>query len=408
MTPSFRLFTIIWLYRYIRFVVNCLSSWTFKPYPLPEKPTYFPEDVTIIIPTTGRVEDDWRLHECIISCLRTKPWAIMIVTVNIERERLARLVKAIDSQIQVLSIGYANKRHQLCHAIPKVRTRITVLADDDVIWPQTLLRYVLAPFEDGNVGAVGTFQCVRHRHDLGTMGTIWQYLGACYIERRNFEISATSHIDGGISCLSGRTSGIRTGIIQSNEFLLGYANERWLGRQLKPDDDNYVTRFLVSNAWNIQIQAAREAELLTTLETNPKFLHQCLRWARSNWRSNITSLIYERHVWRRQLWCVYSLYFSMFTHSLIHDLLMFFLLYTSIEDANDRRRYIHLFLFWLLITKVTKLLPHFARHPSDIFMIPVTIVFGYLHGLIKYYALFTLHVSAWGSRMGDTGQERMA
>jgi hypothetical protein len=41
-------------------------------------------------------------------------------------------------------------------------------------------------------------------------------------------------------------------------------------------------------------------------------------------------------------------------------------------------------------TKVVKLVGLFRRNPSDIVFLPVSILFGYFHGLIKLYALFTL------------------
>jgi hypothetical protein len=41
-------------------------------------------------------------------------------------------------------------------------------------------------------------------------------------------------------------------------------------------------------------------------------------------------------------------------------------------------------------TKVVKLVGLFRKNPSDIVFLPVSIVFGYFHGLIKLWALFTL------------------
>jgi hypothetical protein len=71
------------------------------------------------------------------------------------------------------------------------------------------------------------------------------YLGACYIERRNFEITATSNMDGGLSCLSGRTAAFRTHILTDNRFINSYCNELWRGKVLNTDDDNFITRWLV-------------------------------------------------------------------------------------------------------------------------------------------------------------------
>ena len=41
-------------------------------------------------------------------------------------------------------------------------------------------------------------------------------------------------------------------------------------------------------------------------------------------------------------------------------------------------------------TKVVKLVGLFRKNPSDLMFLPVSIVFGYFHGLIKLWALCTL------------------
>jgi len=43
-------------------------------------------------------------------------------------------------------------------------------------------------------------------------------------------------------------------------------------------------------------------------------------------------------------------------------------------------------------TKVVKLMGLFLRNPGDIVFLPVSIIFGYFHGLIKIYALVTLNM----------------
>ena len=129
------------------------------------------------------------------------------------------------SNLKVLQIPVANKRFQVCKAIPFVRTRITVMTDNDVTWPRTILPWLLAPFEDEKMGAVGTCQRVR-RLETGTVEELcYNWLGAVYIERRNFEISATHYIDGGTSCMSGRTCALRTEILQDEGFLSGFVTE---------------------------------------------------------------------------------------------------------------------------------------------------------------------------------------
>ena len=182
----------------------------------------------------------------------------------------------------------------MCRALPHVETEITVFADDDVLWPSTLLPWMLSPFEKPTVGAVGTSQRLRRE----AQPNFWNFLGAAYLLRRNWDIIACNYVDGGLPCLSGRTVAYRTHIIQDSEFDHAFMNETWRSYQLNADDDNFLTRWMVNNDWDIHIQKHRECEVQTTLEGNSKFLLQCLRWARSNWRSNLKSLVIERTVWR--------------------------------------------------------------------------------------------------------------
>jgi len=45
-----------------------------------------------------------------------------------------------------------------------------------------------------------------------------------------------------------------------------------------------------------------------------------------------------------------------------------------------------------VFTKVVKLIGLLRQRPWDIIYLPVSIVFGYFHGLIKIYALMTLNM----------------
>ena len=233
--------------------------------------------------------------ETILAC---KPYEVIMVTTRDKYMALEKLAKSLPyNNIRVLYTDIANKRLQVCKALPEVTTQITIMADDDVWWPLTLLPWILAPFEDSKIGGVGTCQRVRRERDGPWSEKIWNWLGAAYIERRNFEISATHNMDGGTSCMSGRTGAYRSEILKSREFLDGFQRERWGKYILNADDDNFVTRWLVNHKWRTWIQYEEECEIETTLETGMKFLYQCSRWARSNWRSNWTSLVRERKVW---------------------------------------------------------------------------------------------------------------
>ena len=84
------------------------------------------------------------------------------------------------------------------------------------------------------------------------------------------------------------------------------------------------------------------------------------------------------------------------------DSTLAYLLYRALETSQLHCHGLSpstgLFIFgvWLLFTKTVKLWPYFYEHPGDLTMLPAQIIFGYLHGLIKLYTLFTLHRTTWG------------
>ncbi|KAL9130617.1 MAG: hypothetical protein Q9217_001231 [Psora testacea] len=288
------LFVCLWLWRYTRLIVNVLSFWTFKPIRPASSPTFTAKDVTVVIPTLADSED---LPRCLRSIVGCRPEAVIVVTPRCNVARVEKIRESLGlHDITVLGAKRANKRLQMVQGLQESRTAITVFADDDVFWPPTFLTYLLAAFEDPKVGAAGGYTILDRPSDPN----YWDFLSACYLERWNFELAATAHIDGGIPCLSGRTFAARTNIVQSEEFIDSFTNEYWLGRVslLAADDDNFITRWMVNHNWKISIQSAKEAQLTSTLERCPKYLGQCVRWSRTTWRSNITALFVDKTVWR--------------------------------------------------------------------------------------------------------------
>lgn len=280
------------IFRYFRLIVNIISHWTFKPIPIPTNPSYTSNDVTVIIPTIDG--DGEELRRTIKTCLATQPFEVVVVTIDANVKHAWAMAAAINNKkIRVISIPKANKRSQMCEAIPQVQTKITVFADDDVIWPPAVLQWMLAPFEDEKMGGVGTSQRLMRPEKP----SLWSFLGSLYLERRNFDCSACLHIDGGLPCLSGRTVAYRTQILQDDAFTFGFSHETWGTYQLNADDDNFITRWIYAHGYKITMQYHKAAEVQTTLEDSPKYLKQCLRWIRSNWRSNLTSMFVERHYW---------------------------------------------------------------------------------------------------------------
>lgn len=378
-------------------MINLWSFWTFKPIPIPAVPILTSNDVTVILPSLDGEGEE--LERTIASILKNEPKDLILVTID---ENLHKLQKTINEtpagaqgRLRCMSVKQANKRRQMARAIPEVTTPITVFADDDVDWPRQTLNYILAPMEDAKIGGVVTCQRLRRAENPTFSQRIYNFLGALYLERRNFDCAATSHIDGGVPCLSGRTCAYRSEIIKDPAFTSGFTDEKWwFGQyQLNADDDNFITRWLVNHDWEIYMQYHPDCEVQTTLEDNPKFLKQCLRWARSNWRSNLSSLFVERKIWHKQPWSTYAVHLTTLSPpAFVGDAVLWYFFYraTFAWTAEDRFLAAMLLLGWMSFSKFIKLVTHFVRYPVDVLLWPVSVLFGWFHGAIKLYALLTL------------------
>ncbi|KAI1284202.1 putative polysaccharide synthase Cps1 [Xylaria sp. FL0933] len=390
------LFSALFAFRYVRTIIGLFANLLVKPTPIQLQPMYSGKDVTVVIPTTFKSPSE--LVECLRSVTACSPSAIIIVTSNANVQLLSSYCHKNKFKVTVLGVEKLNKRVQILEAMPHVKTAITILADDDVFWPESFLDYLLAVFEDPKVGAGGPLQRVKRQANPSG----WNFLGIGYLERRNFNNLACNSIDGSISTLSGRTAAYRTEILQTNEFFEYFMNDSWRGKKIHIGDDKCLTRYVYSRQWEIRIQSDPRATIETTVESNSKYIHQCLRWARGHWQGNLSVMITASY-WcsSRYLWGLYYIYLGQFqTPALLIDGLLFFLLSCALKDASSGTATLAYVALgsWILFTKIVKLIPHFCKHPSDIKFILLSILFSYAHGFINLYALWTLDSTQWGGQ----------
>jgi hypothetical protein len=132
----------------------------------------------------------------------------------------------------------------------------------------------------------------------------------------------------------------------------------------------------------------------------------------------------------QQPWCTYALHIATFTSLAfaIDPLLLASCWWATAKWELGHRQYAFWaqFVFMFGFTKVVKLVGLFRRNPADFVYLPLSIAFGYFHGLIKLYALLTLNMvctfpaqvmvesarltlrqTSWGSRAdGDAHDEQ--
>ncbi|KAG0201766.1 hypothetical protein BGX28_005511 [Mortierella sp. GBA30] len=396
--PVFVPLGVIGFYRYLWFTIKLLAYFFYRPMMPKADPTYRAEhDVTIIVPTIDAGEE---FKEAAHSWLVNNPKEIIIITETKMRDALQELANSVDpTRIRVLTVPKANKRLQMVEGIRNTTSEIIVFADDDAIWAPTCLEYILACFEDPNMGGVGTSQTVK---SVGRYQTVWEVLAGFRLTIRNIEIAASTHIDGGVCCLSGRTAAYRTCILQDPQFQYEFTHDFWLGKYpLNSGDDKFLTRWMVYHGWNTYVQICKEAELLSTFKNNWRFIKQVLRWTRNTWRSDFRSLFTERKIWSRHPYVAFTMVDKIFNPiTLLSGPISVIVMACEGKFHLPIWDIVISYIVWLMLTRIVKLLPHLIKRPQDIIWVPAFLVFGYYFAIMKIYALFTLHEVGWGTRAG--------
>ncbi|KAL8277576.1 hypothetical protein RQP46_010008 [Phenoliferia psychrophenolica] len=409
---------LVGFYRYLWYILRLLAACAYKHIPVPEHPTYLAsEDVTIIVPTIDAAAHSWLAghpKEILIITEHSVFPALQALADRVNAEDLLRFPDHVgrgrdgQGRVKVTSVPKANKRLQMAAGIKAADTDILVFADDDAIWPLDLLPLILAPFEDQKMGGVGTSQVVK---PVGDRLTVWEVLAAFRLSIRNIEISASTHIDGGIPCLSGRTAAYRSIILKDPEFLNGFTNDLWCGKpalRLNSGDDKFLTRWMVSHGWDTYAQCCDGAQLQSTMKPDWRFLKQVLRWTRNTWRSDLRSIFVERHVWTRHPFTAFTMvdkFLNPFTLLAGPCLVLYLCIKSFRENKNGGYNLpawniIFSWFVWLTFTRTAKLSPHLWRHPRHIVYVPAWVVFNFFFAIMKLYALFTLHEVGWGTRAG--------
>jgi cellulose synthase/poly-beta-1,6-N-acetylglucosamine synthase-like glycosyltransferase len=246
---------------------------------------------------------------CLDTWLRNDPLEIIIVTVKPNLNRLRNLIsqasltaeKSAKVSIHALPASQVGKRSQMAIGISKARGAIIATPDDGIIWPDRYLEYMLPPFEDASVGAVGSNMTVYippSRRNAATI-TPWE-VAMCRLMfgRRNYEAMWAAARWCWI--LTGCTGMWRADILNTKEYLDAFLNDRWMGRyRLDVGDDTFTTRWVIAQGYFVAFQAMPETVIERAAKTTSWFLKgQLVRWQRSTIQSFIRTLCYEPRLWK--------------------------------------------------------------------------------------------------------------
>ncbi|KAB5572232.1 hypothetical protein GE09DRAFT_1200980 [Coniochaeta sp. 2T2.1] len=425
--PLVRLVSLL-LLRYCRFCISLYGFWRYRPSPAPEKPRFGSGDITAIVCTTA-VATNRHFEESITNILINQPALLIIVTDTVERQReaegrYAKIVARHPSQnitprtdvsrvaVSFMSSGKADKRVQMAMAIRTVKTPLIVAFDDHVFPKHTCLQGIANVFQDDRVGLCS----VRKRR-------IFNLYGVAYLERHNFELRATSGMDGGVFVVSGRAMGIRTELVQRGGFDKAFTNEtiplptlewivglfgsRWPER-VTIGDDNFITSWVLNAGYLIKFQNTEDTTIETTLGEPATFVSKCLRWRRTTYYANVRLLLTSSIAWQRWPWTIWLAYIpALFNLALLWD---FVLLRAFCQTDLCTGWTLLGFSIWIYFTKTVKMLPYLFRHPQDFlllyFPVPAYLAFAYFHSLLSFFACLTFWDQSWDG--GNAGHDVLA
>ncbi|KAI0395470.1 nucleotide-diphospho-sugar transferase [Xylariaceae sp. FL0594] len=308
----------------------------YKPFPLPDTKngggSFEQPRVSVIVPTVDWDEPSFMKALC--SWLRNGPSELIVVTTFdamdaaralLDSEEVQRCVSEDGSgnktHLKVRGVEQANKRDQLLEGINSAGAPILALVDDDAIWEPTTLRYLLAPFDNPDVGLVGgpvESYMPEERKDPAVI-TAWEVAALRNRSRRRGGNKAFFVADGSTNfTISGATMLVRGSIVRDADFPVAFANERFLGVRQNSGDDSFITRWVLfhhlrpdGREWKLGMQLVPEARVSTTLMTDSRFAGQMKRWMRTGLRFRLTCLLIDPGYWNPILTLLWWVAFAL-------------------------------------------------------------------------------------------------
>ncbi|KAK7057621.1 family 2 glycosyltransferase [Favolaschia claudopus] len=304
---TFLALSLLWDWRESLVIQRCAAEC--KPIPLPQKPTLYPHDVSIIV-TTVNTPDSFT--EALRTWLAAKPKEIILVTVERDEPRLRELLAPVQYEsaavpITVLLAPQVNRREQMGIAFDAASGKILANVDDCVFWkqPADILPHMLAPFEDeeicGVVGRQGAY-IAPERRKRGIV-TAAEVAALKYMDANQKLQAARFAADGGCWTLEGRTCLYRKDALQKANFRHALTNDMWMGKPLNTGDDSFITRFMITHGFKMAVQDAPEAEIFkVVMRDTSLYAKQTIRWQRTSLQTCTSLVLLDPGFWalRRQ------------------------------------------------------------------------------------------------------------
>ena len=349
----------------------------------------FRTTVSVVVPSYR--EDPDILLRCLESWLAQNPSEVILVVDVGDTEAHRRLAQVTDPRLHVLVYEHAGKRSALGVGIRAARGEIIVFADSDTWWQPGLLDAVQMPFEDPQVGGVGTQQNVYQRHT-----SVWRRIADWLVNLRYYDYVPAMGSKGGVACLSGRTAAYRRSVILP--VVENLENEFFLGRRCIAGDDGRLTWLVLSQGYKTVHQSSARAISMFP-DSFRAFVKQRVRWSRNSYRTYLTAL-WKGWLWKTPFVTKVTVLQILLTPVTMGVTLAYLIFSRILDNLNPLG--ITLAIGWVLLGRGIRGWSHLKRYPKEIALLPLTALVIIMISLpIKLYAFVTMNKQGWLTRSSD-------
>jgi len=347
----------------------------------------FRTTTSVVVPSFR--EDSAILMSALKTWLAEDPLEVIIVVDIADVDCQAKLATVDDPRLHTIVFAHHGKRSALGVGVRAARGEIVVMADSDTLWTEGLLANVQMPFQDQQVGAVGTEQRVYQR-----TSSVWRLIADWMVCLRYNDYVPAMGRKGAVICVSGRTAAYRRSVIVP--LLPNLEHEFFLGRRCIAGDDGRLTWLVLASGYKTTHQRSAVAMSMFP-NTFAAFLKQRVRWSRNSARCYLTA------IWKGWLWKVPFVAKVTVLQILLTPVTMalslWYLIFSRLELTWHGLLIASL---WLVVGRGIRGYSYLSRHPREILLLPLYSVIVIFVALpVKAYAIFSMNKQGWLTRTDD-------
>lgn len=349
--------------------------------------------VSIITPVYNEHPDVFR--KALASWKKNKPKEIIAVIDYSDKTCIDIFKKfARTSKNAVLIVTKKpGKRPALADGIAKATSEIVALVDSDTIWDENVIRFGLSPFNDKKVAGVATYQSVLEPKTFAQKIFDVQ-LDLRYMQEYPFLAAAGD----ALVCLSGRTAFYRREIVDGLREEL--VNETFFGKPVISGDDKCLTYLVLAAGWKVAYQSNSHVYTPGMADLG-SYLKQRIRWSRNSLRADMKA-IYQGWPLKHP-----ALFFFQIDKVLQSFVVILSPIFFFIAVAYREWIIAAIIFAWWFISRAIKMHSHLAIKPQNISILPGFVIYSFLTGIIKIYALFTLNTQGWITRWDKSRMKQL-